>query len=147
MCTGVDATPGTLERALIRDSNSMFKIYCRNHNIPIRSCGSLVCSWPWDSHGNDDETVMDAQLNTVYQESFDANDIHITKLSPSQVLTQYERNISQSIQGAIHIPGEIVVDSWLYSISLAIHGVSTSPQYYCIFSNFNEHRFMPYHVL
>jgi hypothetical protein len=47
-CTGVDAKPGTLERALIRDSASQIRIFCKEMNIPNRPCGSLVCQWPWD---------------------------------------------------------------------------------------------------
>ena len=47
-CTGVDASPGTLERALIRDSISQLRPFLQQHNIPYRPCGSLVCLWPWD---------------------------------------------------------------------------------------------------
>ena len=48
-CTGVDATEGTLERALIRDAISQIRGFCRDHNVPNRPCGSLVCLWPWDT--------------------------------------------------------------------------------------------------
>ena len=47
-CTGVDATPGTLERALIRDSISQIRPFMRALNIPHRECGSLVCQWEGD---------------------------------------------------------------------------------------------------
>lgn len=139
-CTGVDATPGTLERALIRDSNAMFRIYCKEHKIPIRPCGSLVCSWPWDvdddenNHSvnidedkkednptnKDKEQIQGDNLNKVYDESYDANDTHVRRLSSTQIKTM-EPNLSPSVRGGVHIPGEIVVDPWLYSISLAIH--------------------------
>jgi glycerol-3-phosphate dehydrogenase len=111
-CTGVDASPGTLERALIRDSISQFRIYCQQHNIPTRKCGSLVCLWPWDDPSS--------TLSTVLKESHDAGDNHASLLTKEEVL-QREPNLDSSIKGACHIPGEIVVDPWLYSISLAVH--------------------------
>ena len=43
ICTGVDAAAGTLERALIRDSISLVRGFCDDHNVPTRECGSLVC--------------------------------------------------------------------------------------------------------
>ena len=111
-CTGVDATPGTLERALIRDSISQFRLYCKHHNLPMRPCGSLVCLWPWDKEAGN--------LQGVLEESHDAGDVHASRWTSQQVLTK-EPNLAPSCRGAVHIPGEIVVDPWLYSISLAVH--------------------------
>jgi glycerol-3-phosphate dehydrogenase len=113
-CTGVDASPGTLERALIRDAISQLRIYCEQHNLPTRPCGSLVCLWPWDDGTNG------SGLHQVRNESHEAGDTHATLLSANQVL-QEEPNLASSCRGACHIPGEIVVDPWLYSISLAVH--------------------------
>ena len=111
-CTGVDASPGTLERALIRDSISQLRPYLKEHNIPNRPCGSLVCLWPWDEANNN--------LSVVLAESHDAGDSNAQLLTADQVKT-YEPNIASSCKGACHIPGEIVVDPWLYSVSLAVH--------------------------
>ncbi len=122
-CTGVDASPGTLERALIRDANSMFRIYCKEHNIPTRPCGSLVCAWDME------------QKNKLYQvldESLDAGDTHASILSPSQVQL-IEPNLNKKCLGATHIPGEVVVDPWIYSISLAVHARENGAK---IFTNF-----------
>jgi glycerol-3-phosphate dehydrogenase len=148
-CTGVDATPGTLERALIRDANSLFRIYCKDHNIPIRPCGSLVCSWPWDNNDNDnnddtnenenkkededddhyDHDNNNNNLSKVYNESYEANDIHVQKLSSRQI-KELEPNLSSNVKGGVHIKGEIVVDPWLYSISLAIHAKENGADIY-----------------
>ncbi|KAL3943414.1 MAG: hypothetical protein SGBAC_002539 [Bacillariaceae sp.] len=128
-CTGVDATPGSLERALIRDANSQFRIYCEEHNIPTRPCGSLVCLWPWDkvheeasgsTNKNEEEDDHHPVLKTVLAESHDGGDTHASLLTQEQVLGM-EPNLSSFVQGGCHIPGEIVVDPWLYSISLAVH--------------------------
>ena len=75
VCTGVDASPGTLERALIRDSIAQMRPYLRDHNIPHRPCGSLVCQWPWDAIDND------ASLQDVLEESHDAGDTHAQLLT------------------------------------------------------------------
>ena len=116
-CTGVDAAPGTLERALIRDSISQLTPFLQQHHIPNRPCGSLVCQWKMSaSHENDNDCLLD----TVLAESHNAGDTHATRLTPHQV-HQLEPNVSQDCTGAVHIPGEIVVDPWLYSIALATH--------------------------
>ena len=113
-CTGVDASPGTLERALIRDSISQLRLYLDEHNIPNRKCGSLVCLWPWDGDGSSNN------LSAVLAESHDAGDTHATLLTSDQV-KECEPNLADYCQGACLIPGEIVVDPFLYSVSLAIH--------------------------
>ena len=122
-CTGVDATPGSLERALIRDANAQFRLYCRDHNLPMRPCGSLVCLWPWDEQD---------RLEEVLAESHDAGDTHAQRWTTVKVLEE-EPNLSPSCLGAVHIPGEIVVDPWLYSISLGVHARENGAD---IFTNF-----------
>lgn len=110
VCTGVDAAVGTLERALLRDSISQIRLFCKAMNIPIRQCGSLVCQWPGD----------DDRLEDVLQESQLAGDTHAARLTAKEVLDR-EPFLNASCLGAVHIPGEIVVDPWLYSIALAVH--------------------------
>lgn len=117
-CTGVDASPGTLERALIRDSISQLRPFLKKHRIPYRECGSLVCQWDWDKVGRDKK--YESPLSKVLAESLDAGDIQARKLTPNDVGV-LEPNISTLCVGAVHIPGEIVLDSWLFSIALAAH--------------------------
>jgi glycerol-3-phosphate dehydrogenase len=92
-------------------------------NIPTRPCGSLVCQWPWDPED---------RLEEVLKESHDAGDTHAVRLNPDQ-LQALEPNLDTSAVGAVHIPGEIVVDPWLYSISLAVHARENGAR---IFTNF-----------
>eukprot|EP00984_Skeletonema_dohrnii_P016611 scaffold7430_cov156-Skeletonema_dohrnii-CCMP3373.AAC.6 len=137
ICTGVDAPSGSLERALIRDSISRVREFCVEHNVPMRECGSLVCLWPWDEHDNittddedekkidDDNTLVtkpgspDDKLERVLQESLIAGD-NATLLSSETVLN-LEPSLSSHCRGAVHIPGEIVVDPWLFPLALATH--------------------------
>ena len=114
VCTGVDAAPGTLERALIRDAVSQIRPFCRAMNMPVRECGSLVCCW------DDDDVEL---LDSVLEESHDAGDIHACQLEPSQI-REREPVLNPACWGAVHIPGEMVVDPWLYSIALAVHARS-----------------------
>jgi glycerol-3-phosphate dehydrogenase len=118
ICTGVDASPGSLERALIRDSIAQMRPYLKTHRIPFRDCGSLVCQWEWDKVTR--ERKYQSPLSKVLAESHDAGDTHAQKLNAYDV-GLLEPNISPLCVGAVHIPGEIVVDSWLFSISLAAH--------------------------
>lgn len=129
-CTGVDALPGTLERALIRDAKSQMRTFLKQHNVPYRPCGSLVCQWPWDS--NDQDKQEDDALDGVLEESHNAGDTHATRLDSQQV-QQVEPQLAHSCQGAVHIPGEVVLDPWLYSIALAVHGKENGATIYTDF--------------
>jgi glycerol-3-phosphate dehydrogenase len=130
VCTGVDAAIGTLERALIRDSISQIRPFLKTHRIPYRDCGSLVCQWDWDNVGRDKK--YQCPLAKVLAESHDAGDLHARKLNANE-LGNLEPNISPLCIGAVHIPGEIVVDSWLYSIALAAHARENGAQIYTNF--------------
>ena len=135
VCTGVDAASGTLERALIRDSISEFRSYCSDHKIPIRPCGSLVCLFPWDiPSGNDGGSKHVTLLDHVLQESHIAGDCDAKLYTSGQeILQEKEKNISSSLLGAVHIPGEVVVDSWVYSISLAADALENGADIYTNF--------------
>ncbi|KAL7533939.1 hypothetical protein ACHAXR_005538 [Thalassiosira sp. AJA248-18] len=128
ICTGVDAPSGSLERALIRDSISQVREFCLTHNVPMRECGSLVCLWPWDEDEDEkksDENVDEiasshARLKHVLQESHIAGDKDASFLS-SEAVSKLEPSLSSKCRGAVHIPGEIVVDPWLFPLALATH--------------------------
>ena len=130
-CTGVDATPGTLERALIRDSISQIRPFMRALNIPHRECGSLVCQWEGDVFDLRDRKHT-SPLAKVLAESWEAGDTHARRLNPAEV-GRLEPNVSTLCVGAVHIPGEIVLDSWLFSVALATHARENGA---VIFTNF-----------
>lgn len=116
VCTGVDASG--LERSLIRDSISRLRTFCRLMNVPMRACGSLVCKWPWDESAAD----QNVSLADVLADSHDAGDTHAACLSRSEVLS-LEPNLNKDCLGAVLIPGEIVLDPWLFSIAHAVMAV------------------------
>ena len=139
ICTGVDAPSGSLERALIRDSISRVREFCVKHNVPMRECGSLVCLWPWDdpdttstTHKEDEKKIDDDnafvtrgvssndKLKHVLHESHVAGDSHAALLT-SETVQELEPSLSSQCVGAVHIPGEIVVDPWLFPLALATH--------------------------
>jgi len=113
ICTGVDAAEGSLERALIRDSIAQLRAFCREMNLPTRPSGSLVCRWPWDDDDDDDDDGNNdsAALRRVLMESHDAGDTHASFLTPDQVAVK-EPHLNSACLGAVHIPGEVVVDPW-----------------------------------
>ena len=120
-CTGVDATEGTLERALIRDAISRIRPFCRRHNVPMRECGSLVCLWPWD--GEEEEGASadgGTKLEDIARESWDAGDCNAKVLSPEEVATLEPNLVGSRCRGAVHIPGEIVLDPWLLPMAMLV---------------------------
>ncbi|EED94040.1 predicted protein [Thalassiosira pseudonana CCMP1335] len=145
ICTGVDAPSGSLERALIRDSISRVREFCEEFNIPMRECGSVVCMWPWDEEeecgGEDsdeeekknettssirdndsrsDMSLCHERLRHVLHESHIAGDTDASYLD-SQTISTLEPALSSQCRGAVHIPGEIVVDPWLFPLAYATH--------------------------
>jgi len=126
VCTGVDAAEGSLERSLIRDSIAQLRTFCREMNLPTRPCGSLVCRWPWD---DDDGNNDSAALRRVLMESHDAGDTHASFLTPDQVAVK-EPHLNSACLGAVHIPGEVVVDPWLCGIAYAIHARQNGAKIY-----------------
>lgn len=115
-CTGVDASLGSLERALIRDSMSQIKPFCHEFRLPMRECGSLVCLWPWDEK----DGVAGSKLGAVAEESWEAGDMDARILDGSNVL-EMEPSLNSECRGAVHIPGEIVLDPWLVPVAMASH--------------------------
>jgi len=138
LCTGVDIAPNnSLERALIRDSISRVREFCIENNVPMRECGSLVCLWPWDvdndndvTHSRVDEKKFDGMLDEeknsrdklqqVLHESHIAGDTDATFLSSTSI-SKLEPSLSTECRGAVHIPGETVVDPWLFPLAFATH--------------------------
>ena len=145
ICTGVDAPSGSLERALIRDSISRVREFCMEHNVPMRECGSLVCLWPWDNaecdgdgvngdeqktdHAEDDNSMESSKsdntpchhkLRRVLRDSHIAGDKDALFLN-SEAVSRLEPSLSKKCIGAVHVPGEIVVDPWLFPLALAAH--------------------------
>ena len=159
ICTGVDAAPNTLERALIREANSLIRVYCTQHNIPTRPCGSLVCDWSWNNttegkknkkkdtqhveaavdvvdDEDEDDVTDDDPLDKILLESHNAGDTHAKRLSSEEIheLEPYLAASSCLLRGGIHIPGEIVIDPWLYSISLLCHARENGATLYTNFT-------------
>lgn len=149
ICTGVDAPLGSLERCLIRDSVSQVRQFCQMMNIPMKECGSLVCTWPWDAvecsttsteMTESKDKTSDDLLRKVVAESWDAGDIQVSVLDAAAV-QEIEPAISSQVKGAVHIPGEIVVDPWLFSIAFAVRAQENGAIIHTNFEYDNERSF------
>ena len=113
--------------------------------MPMRECGSLVCLWPWDEDcdDEDDEKKVDSisdddnaymvekryhkKLMHVLRESHMAGDTNASYLD-SKSVSEIEPSLSSRCRGAIHIPGEIVVDPWLIPVAYAMHSRQIAKQ-------------------
>lgn len=155
ICTGVDAPTGSLERALIRDSISNIRQFCREMNVPMRECGSLVCLWPWDDEDWDDldekkaDHIADGnilsdnshecheKLLRVLHESHDAGDSSASYVSSKRV-TELEPGLSSKCIGAVHIPGEIVVDPFLLPLAYAVQSRELAKQSMDLHRDFDD---------
>lgn len=77
-------------------------------NVPMRSCGSLVCQL------NTNNGTKEEDLDDILRQSHDAGDTHARLVDPRELEPQL------TCQAAVHVPGEIVVDPWLFAVSLAV---------------------------
>jgi glycerol-3-phosphate dehydrogenase len=126
LCTGYDAA--TLERALIRDSIRQVPSFYRQMNLPARFCGSLVCQWP-QVDGSATSTASSSAADLLHT----AGDADAKLLTPTD-LQSLEPFLSSDCLGAVHIPGEVVVDPWLHGIALIVHARQNGAQIYTNFA-------------
>lgn len=117
LCTGVDTAAPT-ERALIRDSISRFRSFYKAMNLPSRECGSLVCDFSKPDVHNE-VASKSTRLEEVLAESHNAGDTNASLLDSEEV-ARLENDLAPT-NGAVHIPGETVVDPWLSAVALAVH--------------------------
>lgn len=89
-----------------------------------------MCQWDWDkiSRGR----RYESPLSKVLAESHDAGDSHARRMTGAEV-GQWEPNVSPLCVGAVHIPGEVVVDSWLFAIALGAHARENGAKVYTHF--------------
>ena len=69
---------------------------------------------------DDEEKIGREKLQQVLHESHIAGDTDATFLS-SKAISKLEPSLSTECRGAIHIPGETVVDPWLFPLAFATH--------------------------
>ncbi|XP_052102050.1 glycerol 3-phosphate dehydrogenase-like [Mytilus californianus] len=109
--TGFDAPLGSLELHCIQQCQLLIFDILNRLDLPYNRLGATMVAW---------DSVQMLKLPIIIQHSMVANVSQVNQLSLSQ-LYQREPNLSRNAAGAIHIPGETIVDPWLTPIVMAEH--------------------------
>ncbi|XP_041373493.1 uncharacterized protein MG039 homolog [Gigantopelta aegis] len=109
--TGYDAPLGSVELTCIKRSLTKIVKVFEKLGVPFRQNGSTMVAW-------EDHQVQ--ELFNIQEESKRKGYSNVHILTASE-LFQSEPYLNRSAKGALWIPGEMILDPWLASISFAHH--------------------------
>ncbi|XP_076104866.1 glycerol 3-phosphate dehydrogenase-like [Mytilus galloprovincialis] len=109
--TGFDAPLGSLELHCIQQCQLHIFDILNKLDLPYNRIGATMVAW---------DSAQMSKLPKIMQHSRISNLSEINQLSLSE-LYQREPNLSRNATGAIHIPGETIVDPWLTPMVMAEH--------------------------
>lgn len=112
--TGFDAPIGSLELHCIQQNQKQIFDILKKLDLPCHHIGATMVAW--------DQSQL-SQLPRIMHHSKEALISDIQQLSLSE-LYRREPNLGSGAAGAIHIPGETIVDPWLIPIVFAEHARS-----------------------
>lgn len=107
--TGFDVQPGSIEHKCLEMSRGLNKKVFDKYNIPFKELGALMVAW------NEEEV---AKLPGVVQQAHTSGVTDVYQITREE-LREREPYLSQDALGAVCIPGEGIVDSWLFPIMMA----------------------------
>ena len=120
-CTGYDASPGTLERKLLRRSIVRHPALYRSLGLSydhVRKCGAVVVAW------SDNEV---GELQNILDDNLEAGDLE-SRLVDRDELLEMEPSLSKLALGGMVAPREMVTEPWLvpiaYANSAILHGAT-----------------------
>ena len=120
-CTGYDASPGTLERKLLRWSIVRHPALYRSLGLSydhVRKCGAVVVAW------SDNEV---GELQNILDDNLEAGDLE-SRLVDRDELLEMEPSLSKLALGGMVAPREMVTEPWLvpiaYANSAILHGAT-----------------------
>ena len=111
--TGFDATPGTLESALVRRGYRMLSEYARSAGIPIECTGAVLVAWDSDQL----QALPDLQAKAI------ANGYLSTEIIPSAEVYRLVPCLGPGALGGLTVPDESVTCTWTVNLALATDAV------------------------
>ena len=117
--TGYDPKPGTWAARLNPEGARMAKELCRQLDVPLRECGSLVLALA-------PEELPHLQLLYDYGQANGITDLRL--LTPEETLAM-EPAVSPTVAGALYAPGTAVINPWEYTMALAETAVKNGAEF------------------
>jgi glycerol-3-phosphate dehydrogenase len=112
--TGFDATPGTLEAALVRRGHTLLTAYAEATGIAVEHTSAMLVAW------DEEQLATLAKL----QEKAVKNDYHETYLIGPKRVYQQVPDLGPGALGALVVPGESIICPWSTTIALATDAVN-----------------------
>ena len=106
--SGYDVAPGTLEADLVLASSPRWEDLCAELDVPFRRCGSLALAF-----GDEDEERLDHARAQA-----EANGVEVRVLTGAEA-REVEPAASPEATGALHVPGEGIVDPIRLTVAYA----------------------------
>ncbi|SHE63499.1 glycerol-3-phosphate dehydrogenase [Litoreibacter ascidiaceicola] len=100
--TGFDAPEGSLELACIRDGYAEYQAIRDSLGLVQDNAGAYVVAWTQDELRNLESIKAKAHLKGVTD----------VALVDAETLGAWEPNLSRNALGAVHVPGESLIDPW-----------------------------------
>lgn len=112
--TGFDATPGTLESAMVRRGYALLSEYASQTGIPIERTGAILVAW-------DDEQLaaLPALRDKARANGYD----HCEIVDAATVYAQVP-DLGDGVLGGLTVPGESIICTWTVNLALATDAVN-----------------------
>ncbi|MEO6822505.1 MAG: NAD(P)/FAD-dependent oxidoreductase [Candidatus Nanopelagicales bacterium] len=107
--TGFDATPGTLESALVRRGHELLSGFAAAAGIPVEPVGALLVAW--------DEEQRDAL--PALQDKAVANGYGRTRILDAAALYRLEPHLGSGAVAALEVPDECIICPWTTTLAYA----------------------------
>ena len=111
--TGFDASPGTLESALVVSANPMYDKLCEDLEIPFKRVGAILVA----------ATQEEFDLLPAIQQKAYKNGVYDVEFLTPQMIRELEPNVTDKALGGLLIPRESIIDPFLLVIAQAENAV------------------------
>lgn len=107
--TGYDATPGTLESALVVAANPMYDKLTRELDVPFSRIGAIL------------PAITDEQFEKLpaLKEKAFKNRVYDVEYLTGEQLLKIEPNLNPEVKAGLYIPRESIIDPFLFTVALA----------------------------
>jgi len=119
ICSGFDCPPNTLESELCRSSRAMVEQVVKDLDVPFKVCGAIM------------PAVTQQQLDIlphIYDDAYANHVYDVEYLSPEQIL-EMEPEINPNVLGGLYIPGDAVIDPFLYVVAQAENAAANGVEF------------------
>lgn len=112
--TGFDATPGTLESALVRRGYRLLTDFAAVTGIPVERTGAILVAW--------DREQLDAL--PALRDKAEANGYHACEVIDSDAVYAGLPHLGEGALGGLTVPDESITCTWTVNLALATDAVN-----------------------